>query len=419
MLREISRTAGVACAVFFALVVFAVISRLGGEGAGATIVRYPGITRTDAGTAIIFLLPISIALQILLRLPRDPDQLKPDEATAQRQFWGSVAALVSAGSAFVALCAFVDGFIATVHDEVLDLNRLLGVPLGSVVALVIAADAAATAQREGRLLNLDSAYREEQINALEAAAKRATGDSSERPRRRLIIWLGLAVVVSVGVASAVVWFLLRDGRATALFGIIVLIVTFFSAFVLPHAGTDLLRGKLLEIIGQALQPVMVLLVFALQLTGFALSLIPEADQGQPSAYIPAIAYGVLAFLPVILATIMVAAHHPWSRLAPPLFDYAGSALLESARRLREKEPQSRERDTWEVFAWAAILTSMLPAIPLLLALAAKVHRADSPRRRRHLFAAMWVFPIVIAALEVIALLLFPLYATSLGWMTFP
>lgn len=419
MLRAIGRASGIAFATFFAQAVFATETRLIGQSASQTAIPYPGIGLPEAGAALLVLLPVSIALQILLRLARDPEQLGPEDAVAQRQFWGNFAGLVAAGSAFVALCAFVVAFIATGSGTTLDLNQLFGVPIGAIVAMLLSADAAASAERESDRLQLAGAYRDAEIRALEHAAAQVGEKEHEHPRRRLIRWASIALLLSLALAGLLSWLLLRDGRAITLFTVMASILTLFVALALPRAATAVLRGKPLDIMMQILPPALILLLFGLQLTAYSFTLIPRSSWNEPWAYLPGIAYGLLIFLPIVLVSVLLTTRVPRMKFAAPLLDYSRSTLESTAERLRKKEPKRPEFETWEIFAWSSICTCLLPFVSFPLAGGATFHRARSANRPRRLFLRMWICIAVVAALEIAALLLLPLYATSMGWLGAP
>lgn len=416
--REMLRTVGIAIGVAFALLggqaVIAGATHLGSPGFSGATVPYPGIALSAAAAALAVLLPSSIALQILLRLPRDPDQLARGDAVAQRQFWGSVAGLVSAGAAFVAIGAFIDGFIATMNGPTLDLNRLFGIPLGSAIAVAFAADAAATAQREGQKLRLADAYRGAEITALKIAIARVPGGENETPRRRLVRWEATAILMSTGICTAAAWFIVQDARATAVYAITTIMVSLFAALALPRTAIGALRGRPLEVIMQTLLPGLVIIVYALQLTAFAFTLID--DQEEPWAYVPSIAYGLLVFLPVVSFAVAVAVRVPGSSLAAPLLDYARFTMRTTANRLRSRRTERSERETWEIFAYAALGTCLIPIISIPLAAVATLHRPSIKLPRRRLFAVMWILPAAVAAVEIVALLLLPVYSVAFGWL---
>ncbi|MGV8882567.1 MAG: hypothetical protein ACOH19_10465 [Rhodoglobus sp.] len=419
--RSMLRTVGPALAIaFVAFIVQSAVaagSQLAGDTANRTVILYPGLGISEAGSALLVLLPVSIALQILLRLPRDSEQLKPEDAIAQRQFWGSVAALVAAGSAFVGMGTFFASFLASVGGSTLNPNELFGAPMGAFVALMFAADAAATAQRENEKLELASAYRRVEFRAIATARGRVRGKFRDHPRRSLITWTSATLVLSVAATSALTWWLLQNDRATVLFGAVALMVTLFGAIALPRAVIAVLRGKPLDFIMQTLPPALVILVFALQLTAFAFPLIPQPALNEPWAYVPGIAYGLLLFLPVILVVTVLTVRSPWSRFAAPMLDYSRSSLRAAAIRLCSKDQDPRELKTWEIFAWAAIGASVVPFVSLPLAAAATLHRARSTKPPSRLFRGMWICTAMIAALEIVALLFLPVYAAALGWAT--
>ncbi|WCM55672.1 hypothetical protein JRG78_12330 [Microbacterium sp. EF45047] len=86
-------------------------------------------------------------------MPRDRESTEPEDAVAQRQFWGRVAAIVALASAFVALSAFANAFVASIPGA-LDVVRLFGVPAGATLAMLIAADAATLAETQAERLSL-------------------------------------------------------------------------------------------------------------------------------------------------------------------------------------------------------------------------------------------------------------------------
>ncbi|MHA7984834.1 hypothetical protein ACX9R5_03430 [Rathayibacter sp. CAU 1779] len=376
---------------------------------------YPSITLQDAGAALVVLLTVSIALQALLRLPRDPDRLTPEDAVAHRQFWGGFSSIVATAAAYIALCTFVNGFVTTVSESALDVKGLFGVPLGAVVALLLTSDAAAITQQEARVLRLADAYREKGIAALRIAADRVSGHRSTRPRQRFIWWSCGTGVSAVTLAALAAWSLVPDSNAAFIFASIAVISTATAVIVLPEAATAVLRGKALDLIMLTILPAMMVLIFAVQLIGYALPLVVERDQ--PWAYVPAIGFGLLLFVPVVLVPASLSLPRLWGDRSAPLLDLARKKLEDEADRLRKKETGPRDLETWEVFARAAVWVSPVPIVALPLAAAAALHRTHAEDNNRKWLRAAWICPSVLALVEIAALLLLPVYAVALGWVS--
>lgn len=417
VLRSIGGSVGVAVLLFSVQAVIALQSSLAPKSQQGPAVPYPSLTLQDSGGALAFLLPASIALQVLLRLARAQVLSKEAAAAevAQRQFWGTVAGIVAMAAAFIALGSFADGFVSGLAGSTLDLKRVFGVPLGALIAMLFATDAAALAQQEARALELDTAYRDRECAALDDAAQRVSGVGYRHPRRRFAWQSALVCVCLVFTCAATAFALVQDAPATFVFTCTSLAVTAFTVWVLPGAAVYALRGKPLDMIMQIFPPIAVAGVFASQLIGFALPLVREKND--PWAYIAPIGYGLLLFAPIMLTPLVLSV--PRSRIGrpAPLLDLARKRLTDEARRLRKYQERAAKRPTWAVLAWVAIGASVFPPIGFALAGAAAIHRSRGDAKRSKLFRASWIVPAAFMLVEAGALLFLPVLAVAFGWVS--
>lgn len=355
----------------------------------------------------------AVALQVFLRLPRDPERFSPEEAADHRQFWAPIATLVAVGSAFLIISIVADGLISSSRTQMLDLAEVIGFPLIALIALIFASDAVSLAFDEARAPAVAERRRKDLLRSLEHAVAGIGGTARKRPAAALVAYsVGFGgVFITLGTFCS--WFLLGQNTTTGAYVVLTSMATIGLIIVTTTAVNSVLRGKILEAIFQILLPVLGIISIALQSVLIAL---PYAvDLTKPAAYLPGLTYGVLMTMPPFatvsaLALVKTPRHH-----AAPLLSLAKHQMNALIANLEKTKSTQADRDTWELLSGSAILLGPVPFLALAMAAAATWHRRRSSRRRPWLFFFGWGVPVVLMIIEIAAMILLPYYGPPLGW----
>ncbi|MFJ2551847.1 hypothetical protein [Microbacterium sp. NPDC087591] len=413
--RSLRRSAGRASLVGMLLVavqlLFVWLTGLVPDRGTSPLTLSPATLGLDqGGAALVLLLPASIALQVLLRMPRDHENIEPEDAIAHRQFWGHVAGVVAMSSAFVALSTFL-GAAASRFPETFDVVQVFGVPVGAVMTLLIAADAATLADLEAEKLSLASSRTGAVIARIRTAIDRIPGERDPHPRRSLTLRGGIVTVLTIGAGALLVQAMLDRVGLTAAYVVFAAVLTLFAVGAALQAIPSALQARVLDTMMLLIPPALVSVVVAMEGGVTAMNL---GSGDELPRYLVGLAYGFLILVPpgaVIAALILL----PGTRKrSPALLATARSALEAQVERLQQVRTKS-EPEPWRVFAVVAILLSPLPPASFVLVVIASWLRRSSDDTPRGLLVAAWVVTALVAALEIAALLLLPIYGEFLGW----
>ncbi|WAA66130.1 hypothetical protein [Microbacterium oxydans] len=415
--RSLRRAVGVAALVGSLLVgvqvLLAWLTRTAAEAqqTAVSVVSPATLDGQQGGAALLLLLPSSIALQVLLRMPRDHENVEPEDAVAHRQFWGRMAAVVAMASAFVALSTFVNAAVANVTVNSLDVVEMFGVPAGAVLALLIAADAATQADLEAVRLSLASTRTAEAIERTRAAVSRIPGRADQSPKRSLVIQGVVVGVVVIGAGSALVHGMIGHAGLTAAYAFFATALSVFALGTAAQMIPSVLQAKILDTVIVLVPPALVTVVVVLEGATTAMRFASGEDQ---SRYLTGLTYGLLIALPPVMIVAALVLPRGRGRVSSPLFAVARSSLLAQIARLEKVETRG-ESDPWRVFAALAILASPLPPVALVLAVIATWQRRQSTDRRRPLIVGAWVVAGTVAVIEIVAVVTLPIYGQVLGW----
>lgn len=420
ILSAIGRAVAVALVVIAAQAVFVGITSIAADPGAVRMT--PALVDATAGAgAFVLLIPLGIALQVLIRIPRDPETTNLEDGAARRQFWGNVSAIVAMASAFVALSTLLQAIITTAPTGRIDAVATFGVPLAGVVVMLLAADGAALGALESRRLNLDTARRTARIEQLTSARDSIPGANVEHPVQRIVsrsLWVGLSVIA---VGALTVWVCFGHLGLVLAYAVISAMATAYIVAAVAHTLSNVVQGKLAD-------AAMTLPLLGLILVVFFLQALPAvwsvSGLDSLARFYAGIGYGALILLPPIATVIANAATRPVSRrsdAAPaPFLAVARLSLDRRITALAGLASGETETPTWRRFAWAAVLASPIAAAGLGLAGVAHWHRRGSGSldgRRLHL--AAWTMPVAFLVIEAAALLLLPFYGSALGWFVLP
>lgn len=413
--RSLRRSAGRATLIGVVLVgvqvLFVGLSALGPADRSSALSLSPATLGPDHGAAaLVLLLPASIALQLLLRMPRDQENIEPEDASAHRQFWGRVAAVVAMSSAFVAFSTFL-GAATTHFPRSLDVVQLFGVPAGAAMTLLIAADAATLADLEAERLSLASSRTGVAVERIEAAIERIPGAIDPHPKRSLL-WRGTVLaVVTIAAGSWAVQGMLGLVGLTAAYAVFSAVLCLFAVGAAVQAIPSALQARVLDTMMVVLPPALVSVVIALEGSATAMRLGSGDDVPR---YLQGLAYGLLILVPPVMVIGTLVFLRGRRNRSPALLSVARSSLQAQVERMRRvKAPQ--EPEPWRAFAVVAMLLSLLPPASFVLAAIAAWSRRSSSDVRRGLIISMWLLTVLVAVLEIAALALLPFYGEWLGW----
>lgn len=367
----------------------------------------------NGGAALLLLLPVSIALQVLVRMPRDQESVGAEDACAHRQFWGRVAGVVTLASAFVALSTFAHSFAANTQARTLNVVELLGVPLGAAITLLIAADAAALAEMEAERLSLDTSRLSVTIRGIETAIDRIPGKERTHPRRGLVVQGSLLGVLTIGAGAWLAHLLIGHIVMTASYAVLSIMLLSFALLTALQVIPSVLQTKILEVVMLLVLPTLVVVVMVLEGAVTAMQVGAGSDVAR---YLSGIAYGFLIGMPSIVVVVGLTIPRGDQRASPPLLAVAGARLKTQAERLQKVTPQA-DPEPWRVFAWLAIALFILPPASATLATIATWLRAEAGDARRGLLSWAWVTTVLATVLELGAVVLLPFYGEALGWFT--
>lgn len=379
------------------------------SGQGSPMISPATLSVEQGGTALVLLLPASIALQVLLRMPRDPESTGFEDSVAHRQFWGRVAVVVAMASAFVALSSFLGAMAVNFGAGTLDVVQIFGIPVGAALTLLIAADAAVLADLEAERLSLASSRAEDAVVKIEDAITRIPGKADPHPKRSLVVQSLVVGILVIGAATAGVFLLVRNPGLTAAFAFFATALSLFALGTATQIVPSLLQAKILDALLVLVPPALVTLVVVLEGATSAMPLIAGTDEQR---YLQGLAYGLLITVPpALIVTFLLVPRGP-ARVSPPLFAVARAALEAQIGRLRN-QPARTAAAPWRVLSTLAIITCLVPPVSVVLVIAATWLRKQSGDRRVALLVVAWVFTMVVAGLEIAALATLPLWWSAL------
>lgn len=367
----------------------------------------------NGGAALLLLLPVSIALQVLVRMPRDQESIEPGDACAHRQFWGRVAGVVALASAFIAQSTFFHAFVVNAQARTLDVVALFGVPLGAAITLLIAADAATLAEMEAERLSLDAARASVTIQGIEAAIARIPGKEHPRPKRRLIVQASLLGVLTVGTGSWLAHILIGHVGMTVGYAVFSIMLMPFALVTAIQVIPSVLQMRILEVVLLLILPSLISVVMVLEGATTAMQVRSGPDVQR---YLAGIAYGFLICLPSVVAVVALTVPRGDQKASPPVFAIVRAGLKTKAERLQSVVPQA-DPEPWRVFAWLAIGMLLLPPVSVTLATTATCLRGKPADARPGLLIWAWASTGLAAILELGAVVLLPFYGAALGWFT--
>lgn len=363
--------------------------------------------------ALLVLLPASIALQVLVRMPRDHESIELEDACAHRQFWGRVAAVVAMASAFIAQSTFVHALVENGQGHRLDVVELFGVPAGAAITLLIAADAATLADMEAERLSLDDSRASATLRNIEAAIARIPGTEHPHPKRRLVVQLSLLGVLTIGGGSWLAYTLNGHVGMTVGYAVLALMLLPFALHASMQAIPAVLQAKILETVLLLLMPSLLVVVIVLE---GAVAAMQVGTGGDVSRYLAGVAYGFLIPAPSVVIVLALIIPRGEQRASPPLFAVAQVSLNAQADRVRKVAPPA-DPEPWRIFAWLAIAMSVLPPISVALATIATCLHREAGDARGGLIGWAWVIMALATMLELGALVLLPFYGEAMGWFT--
>lgn len=372
------------------------------ETANGPRLDYARLDSGTAGAAIAVLLPLGLALQVLLRLPRDRETVGASDAAAQRQFWGKFASLVAVGAAFVLVGSLVDSFAISFATKLGDFVGLLGLPLGAGLVLVIAADASVVADLESKRLDLMRAGQAQTAKELRESMSRLRTDTTRQSAKKRYARQGLTIGITITTLAAMVaWVLIPVPVVIFMFACTSLIVTGFTVSVFPGVAVAIVRGRILDAILQ----IMPALLIAVSMSSASIAAAYAYAYGaSPIAALPrAILFGVLMNAPG-MATIAFLAWRPLSWQPAPLLSVARSKLADQLARLERAETERNKPELWKSIAKGALALSFIPPLALLLAGAATWHRMPSGSSSPRLIRAAWIAPLAVSVFELAAMI---------------
>lgn len=417
MLQSIGGALVVAIVLYGAQALIAALHASDLADESAPRIPYPEITGPSASTAVTLLVTVAVALQVFLRLPRDPERYSTEDGIAHRQFWGTISSAVALGSALVTVYTAVGAITAIAATGVVDLPRVFGIPFGAVVALVFASDAVSLVADESRSPLVVDARRTAEEEALTAVINKVRRRARKRATHALVggftVWGLLAVLVCTALTR---WLLGNPGMAGAyLTAALVSTTVIFVAS--GHSAVTALRGRILECLVPCIGAGLVVLLFAMQIALIGFPHVPDPDE--PTAYMRPMAAGLLVGAPGAITVFMFTAL-PWRKgHEPPMIDHARAVLIKQRARVKESNKPEERKERWEVVAWASIWLSIVPLVSVFLVDAARRGRREATQTKTLLFTMAWLVPVVVLGVEIAAVLLLPVYGSELGWFTVP
>lgn len=215
MLGVIRLAVGIAATLYAMQFIFASIAKYGSAVSTQPRIPFPQIGTDAANASVMLLITAAVALQVFLRLPRDPERFTPDAGIAHRQFWGPIGLIVATGAALIALYSGLEGLALSTKTGEIDFGRILGIPVAATLALLFAADAASLSAEESRKSRIVEQRRLAQIAELETIISRIPGKEAKRPRRTLVLWSMALVAVTGSVSTWASMALLRTPEIIA------------------------------------------------------------------------------------------------------------------------------------------------------------------------------------------------------------
>lgn len=410
--RSVGRAALVGALLVSMQALLAWMTRIDGSTARSEV--SPVTLAVENGVAaLLVLLPASIALQVLVRMPRDHENIELEDACAHRQFWGRAAAVVAMASAFIAQSTFVHALVENAQGHRIDVVELFGVPAGAAITLLIAADAATLADLEAERLSLDDSRASITLRNIEAAIARIPGMERPHPKRRLAVQLSLLGVLTIGGGSWLAHVLTGHVGMAVGYAILALMLLPFALHASAQAIPAVLQTKILETVLLLLMPSLLVVVIVLE---GAVTAMQVGTGGDVSRYLAGVAYGFLIAAPSVVIVVAFIIPRGERRASPPLFAVARASLNAQAERLRKVAPPA-DPEPWRVFAWLAIAMFVLPPISVTLATIATCLRREAGDARRGLIGWAWAITALATMLELGALVLLPFYGEALGWFT--
>ena len=323
------------------------------------------------GAALILLVPLSISLQVLVRLPRDPESTERAEAIARRQFWGTVAGLSTVASLFVAISTIMYAFVEGQQDQRINFVDLLGVPLGAFLMALLTADAAAITDLEARRRDLVSERVAQNIQQVMLGIRRIQGKPPSHPIRQIVwsavVFGGLSFLGGTWLAHV----LLGNVTATISWGVMSLVLVSYSFLMVGQIVRDAVLGKVLD----TLFPVLLtgLVLVAVTLSGVSVG-VALRDGDDLDSFYTAVGYGLSVTLPALSMVLGIAlvplGKHSMSSLGVLTRLLLGARL----KRLRNFQPEDTKRQPWRAYAWTAIALSLVPPAAFAMTAIAYWHR---------------------------------------------
>lgn len=416
--RALRRAVGAVAAIALLLVgMQALLASLlvssAGDGPATAALAPAALSVEQGGSALILLLPASIALQLLLRMPRDPENHGLDDAVAHRQFWGHVAFFVALASSYVALSAFTGACAENLPSPTVNVVEVFSVPIGATLTMLIAADAAVQADAEAVRLDLGKERAARAVRQMEAALRRIVGRIDPHPKTSLWVQGAIFGLVLIGVAGVGVHQVFHDGGLTGVFVIFALVLTLFAVGTAVQVLPLLLQSKILDAVVILVPPAVVTVVVAMEAATTAMRVEGEDDT---VVYLQGLGYGLALPLPAAMVVAVLLIPRGRGRVTSPLFSVARQNLESQIARLQQQEPKAEPR-VWRALAGIAICVSPLPPLAFVLAIAATWQRRLEADARRGLIIAGWVVSSTVAVLELAGLALLPIYGAALGWFS--
>ncbi|WP_240372886.1 hypothetical protein [Brevibacterium zhoupengii] len=409
------RFVGIAAGLLYIMQwVIAAISTSTSENSSTPKIPYPEADTGAAGVAVTLLITSAIAVQIFLRLPRDPERFTENDAVSHRQFWGPVANLIAVGSAFLVPYVIVDSLISAVETGVLNLAQAIGIPLVAVIALVFASDAVTIVSEEAQHPRYRQMVRGARLASLHRTKSQINGVPRKHPVPAFILYSLVVGSLIVGAGSWIVWALFEQPSLTIAFVILTSLSTGGMTLVCTQAVTAALRGRILDSIFQVILPVLAITLVSLQSIMIASPYISRPSI--PESYIPALAYGILVTVPPFASVGILATIRIPRKFTSPMVDLSRHQLDKLIERYKMESPESPSGgETWRLLSGCAIALSPFPFVSLFLAVGATWHRSSSPQKTKGLFVTGWIFAIAFTIGEIAAILLVAFYGPELGW----
>lgn len=371
------------------------------------------LSNQQGGGALLLLLPVSIALQVLLRMPRDRERIPVEEDIAHRQFWGNVSSVVATAAAFVAVSTFLAALSHIGQSDGLDVVKVFGVPAGAAIALLIAADAASLAELQADRLSLPRSRSDAAVRSIEAAIDRLAGKPRKRPYVSLVVQGMIVAALTISGGAWLAQVIVEQPRLTFVYAVLTTSLSVFVALAATRATPAVLENKILDALMTVMLPTLVAIAFVVEAMSGALYLNPGDDL---ITYYRAVAFGLLVGLPPIIIVAALTIPRGERMASPPLLAVARSSLQAKAERVK-KIKERRESEPWRVFASLAMGLCLLPPAAFVLMVIATWQRREAKDNRRGLIVTGWVITVLMASSELALLALLPFLAAELGWFS--